>query len=322
VLVSGCDATVPGATVDTEPDVTAVEPEVGAVEGEAAEGEAVQPEVEATAATDVTEAIAGTDSTGAGTMGGVGGIPAGTFVRGQTLLGWNFENVDGEVSGEIEDFFFDMNTGRIPFVMIEYGGILDIGDTDVAVPLSAFRWGSENELILNFDEQALESFPDVGNDWPDWADPAWDDEVGAFWNNLGIDPGPNLDEASGGTLVRASALTGFTMVDLGVGSGAIQDVIVNLAEGRVHYVLAGFGTDPAVDPAISQDAFILPLEVFDLQGTEAGLGSELRFDANVTEEMLLTAPRWDPLLYDQTASYGSDWNEQIRGYWQGFGFDE
>jgi hypothetical protein len=320
VLISGCDATAPGAAVDTEPDAGVEEPEAGAAEGEAVEGGTVPPAVEAT------ETVTGTDAASAGTLGGVAGVPAGTFVRGQTLLDWNFKNVDGEVSGEIQDYFFDMNTGRIPFVMIEYGGVLDLGDKDVAVPLSAFRWGSEDELILNFDEQALESFPDVGNDWPNWADPAWDDEVNGFWNNLGIDPGPNLDEAAGGTLVRASDLTGFTMVDLGVGSGAIQDVIVNLAEGQVRYVLAGFGTDaaasPGASPGTTQNAFILPLEVFNLQGTEAGLGSELMFDANVTEEMLRTAPRWDPLLYDQTGIYGSDWEEQIRGYWQGFGLDE
>src|SRR5215204_5752522 len=80
VLISGCDATAPGAAVDTEPDAGVEEPEAGAAEGEAVEGGTVPPAVEAT------ETVTGTDAASAGTLGGVAGVPAGTFVRGQTLL--------------------------------------------------------------------------------------------------------------------------------------------------------------------------------------------------------------------------------------------
>lgn len=310
------------ACVAIEPEVV---PEVGEVEGEQAEGEAAGEAAdiavtEAVTETDVmtgTEAETGADMPGseAGEPVGLAGIEPGTLVRGYGLMGWDFENLDGQVSGEIKDFFFDMSTGRIPFVTIEYGGVLDIGDKEIAVPLNAFAVGSEGELILNFEEQTLENFPDLGDDWPDVTDPGWDDEVIAFWNDIGIDPGPNIEEVSG-PIVRASDLTGFAIVDLGPGAGTIQDTLVDLAAGRVEYLLVGFGAGaPAAD-----DPYILPLAIFDVEEFDTGLGDELVFDAEVTEEMLITAPRFDRALYDDTQVIEPSLSEEIEAYWQEFGY--
>ena len=48
------------------------------------------------------------------TMEGVGVVGAGDqYVRASTLLDYSFENVDGEVSGDIEDLLVDLRTGRI-----------------------------------------------------------------------------------------------------------------------------------------------------------------------------------------------------------------
>src|SRR5690606_34917620 len=129
-----------------------------------------------------------------------------------TLLDYNFENADGQVSGEIEDLIMDLDSGQVLFVPIEYGGVLEIGDTDIALPLSAFRIGEEGELVLNFDEQALQNFPDLGGDWPNLDDPAWDDEINAFWSEQSIETGVDVQEA-GTNIARVSELLGFQVAD-------------------------------------------------------------------------------------------------------------
>jgi uncharacterized protein YrrD len=298
-LLSGCEA---------------IEPELNPAGG-ADEGAVVAPQNEA-----VTEE--GAEQTGTTTEPAsegdsqevVAGIQAGTLVRGYALMDLDFVNQDGQVSGEIEDFFFDMNSGHIPFVTVEYGGVLDIGDTELAMPLSAFSWQSADEVVLNFDEQALQDFPDLGDDWPDVTNPTWDDEVNSFWSEHGVDPGANIEEASG-PLVEASDLTGYTLVDLGAGAGTVQDVLVDLAGGRVKYVLVGFGAGAAAD-----DAYILPLAIFSVTEQDQGLGNELAFDAEVTQEMLLTAPRFDRALYGEDELIEPGLDEQIAAYWQSFGF--
>src|SRR5690606_39724043 len=121
--------------------------------------------------------------------------------------------------GEIEDLFIDVSNGQILYVTIEYGGFLDIGDTQVAMPLNAFRIGEEGELVLNFDEASLENFPDMGGDWPNLEDPTWDDQLVQFWGEQGLEPATNF-EAGTTSVVRASDLVGFPTADLGGGAGS------------------------------------------------------------------------------------------------------
>jgi len=243
--------------------------------------------------------------------GGVQGIEPGTYIRGYSLLDRDFRSSDGEVAGSVEDFFVELNTGRIVFVIIQWGGFLGIGDKEFALPLSAFSWSAENELVLNFTEEQLQNFPDLDEDWPDLMSTTWDDQVNAFWLDLGIDPGPNIDESSG-LIIRQSEVNGLAIVDLGIGTGTIQDVLVDLAGGRVGYVLADFG----VATADNNEPFILPLEIFEFEGTEPAASDIFIFDANVTVEILQTAPRFDPSIYGNLELLPPGWNEPIDAYWQ------
>lgn len=327
VGLSGCEA------IEAQPDPVVVVEEEAGTEAETGTGEAVTEgeaitgtedleEPEAGVATD-TDAEAGaaetetTTETGAAqTRAGIANIAEGTLLRSYALTDWNFVSQDGAISGEIDDVYFDMNTGRIPFVTIEYGGLLGIGDTEIAVPLSAFTWDSEEGLVLNFTEQQLETFPDQGDDWPDVSGAGWNDELLTLWSDLGIAPGFPLEEVQG-PVVEVSDLRGFAIVDLGVGGGSILDMLVDLPEGRVKYVLVGFGTGAGA----GVDApFVLPIEIFNLEATDTGLGNQLVFDADVTVEMLRAAPRLDRQLYGEGDVIAAELDEQIESYWQEYGY--
>lgn len=258
-----------------------------------------------------TQGLSASGSTDTG-MIGVSGAE-GMLIRGFALQDYEFENIDGEVSGELEDLLIDLSTGDILFASIEYGGFLDLGDTDIVVPLSAFAWSSTGNLVLNFDEQSLENFPDLGNNWPDITDSAWDDDVTTFWRDNTFDQGIDFDETNAAGVMWLSDMTGFTLVDLGSGAGTIHDVLVDMGNSRIQYVLFGFGTTAADD-----DSFIIPYRALDVQNIN---NNEIAFDSTIDLDTLLTAPRYDSVLFPDTEVLMEDLSAEIDNYWTEQGFE-
>jgi sporulation protein YlmC with PRC-barrel domain len=261
-----------------------------------------------------TEAMPDTmDATGA--MGGIAGA-GNQFVRASTLLDYDFDNIDGEVSGDIEDLMVDLSNGRILLASIEYGGFLDLGDKDIFVPLNAFVVGPDGGLVLNFDENALEQFPEVDDNWPDFNDPTWDDDINNFWTTAGVQPNYDMMEASQ-SVGWISEILGNQIGDVGFGVGGVTDILINLGTGQAKYALVDYG---AGFGGVGEGAYLLPMSAFDMTNRDGGL----LYSANLTPEMLQEAPRFDPNLYpnDQAIDPGFDveadnwWNEQ--GYETGY----
>jgi hypothetical protein len=249
------------------------------------------------------------DTAGAATaMMGVSGVEN-QYVRASTLLDYSFENTGGEVSGDLEDIFIDLSTGRVLFTSIEYGGVLDLGDKDIVVPLNAFVIGQEGELVLNIDETALENYPDVGNDWPNLDDPTWDDEVFNFWSETGIDTGPGFEEATTG-VARASELIGLNIADLGAGAGSILDILVNLGTAQAPYFIVDYGEGLDTDP------YIIPLSAYDVTTWQEGLVYGLDF----TPDLLENAPRFDQDAYPEGTPIDNDFGDTVESWWNDMGF--
>lgn len=295
--------------VETEADeVAETEAEAEAVTETEAEADA-----EEMAETDSEEIM--TESQALDTTMGMTGMSGaeGMLLRASILDDYDFINQDGEISGEIDDFLVDVSTGQILFAFAEYGGFLDIGDTNIIVPLSALQWGEE-ELVLNFAEQELEQFPNVGEDWPNLDDPTWDDELNTFWRNINIEPGFDFDETNSANVMRLSDMTGYSLVDLGEGLGTIHDVLIDLTQSRIKYVLFDFGT-----AAVGDDEYIVPYSAIDIENIGE---NEFTFDANIDMDVLKTAPRFDRNLYPETEvltdeNFGAEINE----FWAELGFE-
>jgi hypothetical protein len=249
------------------------------------------------------------DAADSAAMMGVTGAQAQQYVRGSTLLDYDFENLNGDVSGDLEDLLIDLNTGRVLFASIEYGGVLDLGDKDIVVPLNAFTVGEEGELVLNIDEASLESYPDVGNDWPDLADPAWDDDVNTYWNDTGIDVGEGYAEASSG-VGWASDIIGHNIADLGVGAGSILDILVNLGTGQAPYVIVDYGGGLDTDP------YIIPVAAFEVTDWD----NEFAYGADFTPDLLESAPRFDMETYPDGTALDPTFGESVESAWNDLGF--
>lgn len=230
----------------------------------------------------------------------------GKLIRAYTLLDYDFVNQDGGVSGEIEDLLVDVATGDILFATVEYGGLLDIGDTHLAIPLNAFQL-TDNQLVLNFNEQELENFPSIGESWPDLTDNAWDDEVTAFWRNIDLDPGYDFTVDTSANVMWLSDMTGYTLMDLGEGVGTINDVLVDLGTSRIKYVLFDTGAG-----AVDDDGYILPYGALDPQNIRE---NEIAFGTNINLESLQMAPRFDRALYPDNDIIDAGFSSDIDTFW-------
>jgi sporulation protein YlmC with PRC-barrel domain len=256
----------------------------------------------------VTETGAADGAESAALMG-VGGVDAQQYVRASTLLDYDFENLDGEVSGDLEDLLINLDTGRVLFAAIEYGGVLDLGDKDIVIPLNAFTTGPEGQLVLNIDEASLENYPDVGNDWPDLNDPVWDDDVNAYWTEAGIDVGTGFDEPATNA-AWASDLMGYNIADLGFGAGSILDILVNLGTGHAPYFIVDYGEGLDTDP------YIIPVAAYDLTDWSA----EFVYGPDFTPDILENAPRFDQEAYPEGSALDLEFGDRLESAWNDLGF--
>jgi hypothetical protein len=247
------------------------------------------------------------------TIMGISGAE-GALIRGSTLLDQDFTNRDGDVSGDLENLLIDMTTGDVLFTSIEYGGFLDLGDKDIVVPLSAFAWGTDNNLVLNFDEQTLENFPDVGNDWPNLTDPTWDDGVTAFWRDNQFDPSFDFTETNSNNVMWLSDMVGYQIFGLGDTPGSVTDVLVDMGKSRVKYIIVEYG-----GIGTAEGARLIP---FTALNTSTAADGQLMFVEGFDMDMYNASPLYDPSMYDNNGLLSPEYGTEVDTYWNEVGFGE
>lgn len=100
-----------------------------------------------------------------------------------TLTGTDVRNRDGENLGDIKDFMLDVESGRVVYAVLDFGGFLGIGDKYFAVPLEAFETDTNREeLVLNVTKDKLENAPGFDkNNWPATPDTSFVESVYDFY---------------------------------------------------------------------------------------------------------------------------------------------
>ncbi len=84
-------------------------------------------------------------------------------------MGDKVENAEGESMGEVEDIMIDLNSGKIDYVIIEFGGFLGMGVKYFAIPFKMLTVNPENKsFTFNQKRELLENAPGFDLDhWPD-----------------------------------------------------------------------------------------------------------------------------------------------------------
>jgi sporulation protein YlmC with PRC-barrel domain len=96
-----------------------------------------------------------------------------------TLTGDRVRNNAGDDLGKIEEIMIDLETGRVAYAVLSFGGFLGIGDKLFMVPWGAMTVDqSAHQFVLDVQRAQLEKAPGFDKDnWPDMADPDYGREV-------------------------------------------------------------------------------------------------------------------------------------------------
>jgi len=104
-----------------------------------------------------------------------------------TICSDHVKNAAGEDLGKIEDLMVDLDSGRIAYAVLSFGGFLKMGNKLFAVPWQALQVDTANkQFILNVDKRVLENAPGFDKDnWPNMADPTFGN---AIYKHYGYKP--------------------------------------------------------------------------------------------------------------------------------------
>jgi len=97
------------------------------------------------------------------------------------------KNATGESLGKIENLMIDLNSGRIAFAVLSFGGFLNMGNKLFAVPWEALKLDTaKKEFILHVEKSRLEKATGFDKDnWPNMADPSFGYNL---YNHYGYKP--------------------------------------------------------------------------------------------------------------------------------------
>jgi hypothetical protein len=89
------------------------------------------------------------------------------------------KNLNGEKLGDIVDFMIDLDSGRVAYAVLSFGGVLGVGSKLFAIPWKAMTLDTEDHaFILDTPKEALERAPGFDKDnWPDMSDPKWGTDI-------------------------------------------------------------------------------------------------------------------------------------------------
>jgi sporulation protein YlmC with PRC-barrel domain len=156
-------------------------------------------------------------------------------MRASQLIGKPVKNAQGENLGKIEDLVIDLDSERVYYALLSFGGILGMGNKRFLIPVSAFRPGREpDQPVLDVDKERLKNAPGF--------DPGRLPDYGASNWHRGVDRYYKLDSAqqapSGAHMAGATQLLGSKVNDHAQHRvGKISDVVVNFGTGRAYPVL-------------------------------------------------------------------------------------
>ncbi len=100
-----------------------------------------------------------------------------------TLTGDKVLNFQSEEIGKVEEIMIDINTGRVAYVAISFGGILGIGSKLFAVPWAAIKVDTERKcVVMDAHKDLLEKAPGFDKDhWPETPNGQWYHDVYKYY---------------------------------------------------------------------------------------------------------------------------------------------
>jgi sporulation protein YlmC with PRC-barrel domain len=110
--------------------------------------------------------------------------PGRTFqiMKASDIVGGDVRSSTGEDLGSIDDLALDLNSSRVAYAVVSFGGILGIGDKLFAIPMESFTRNADDKWVLAVTKERLKDAPGFDKkNWPNMADPAFDTRMREFY---------------------------------------------------------------------------------------------------------------------------------------------
>lgn len=242
-----------------------------------------------------------------------------TVMRASDFIGRDVTNAAGEDLGTIEDIVINTENGDLSYAILQLGGFLGIGDAFHVVPLSSLTLGQMAEMaFLGIEQETLENSPTLPTDALSAITvPGWEQPFRDYWQDWVL-PSQTADADSDATAAQVSPVpvqmpyttfAGFTVQNQeGENLGEVEDVMLNLTQGRAAYAVLSFGG--FLD--IGDKLFAIPMDLLtpDLDPENETV------NFNVEQELLTEMPGFDSDNWPDTAN--PVWDEEVRAYWRDY----
>lgn len=100
-----------------------------------------------------------------------------------TMIGDKVINAKGENLGDIKELMIDLESGRVAYAVLSFGGVLGMGDKLFAIPFKALSLRPDHDnFMLDVDKDRLKNAPGFDkNNWPSTADRKWGTEIHSYY---------------------------------------------------------------------------------------------------------------------------------------------
>ncbi|CAN5825813.1 hypothetical protein BH24DEI2_BH24DEI2_12860 [soil metagenome] len=100
-----------------------------------------------------------------------------------SLIDDKVKNSQDENIGDLKELMIDVQSGRVAYGVLDFGGILGMGNKLFAVPWQAFSVDEENKILrLDVDKDRLKNAEGFDlSSWPDTADTEWGQKIHDYY---------------------------------------------------------------------------------------------------------------------------------------------
>ncbi len=108
------------------------------------------------------------------------------ILSADTLTGDTVVNRRNEELGKIEHLMIDIESGRVVYAVLSFGGFLGMGDKLFAIPWKALTIDlAQKRFVLDVERGRLEQAPGFDkSNWPDMADRTWGEGVYKYYGAM------------------------------------------------------------------------------------------------------------------------------------------
>jgi sporulation protein YlmC with PRC-barrel domain len=100
-----------------------------------------------------------------------------------SIIGDKVENPNGKDLGKIQNLMINLQSGKVEYAVIEFGGFLGVGEKLFAIPFTELKVDEDAEVfVLNRDPEYLKESPGFDSThWPDTNDHHYFNSVDSYY---------------------------------------------------------------------------------------------------------------------------------------------